>query len=319
MIETQELAGKVNGSSNGLHGPTITVEIPPHIRALKNRRILPYMEGLDIDKPSIIEYVDKYTDQAISVARAGEMIAFYGPPKSRKTTAMYGLAAAAFSDNIDYTLGFRINDFTPGEDTMLFLDTEQSLERTYMRQRVFYDMIGCKAMSLEESEAKLAEMGYHCYNVRPFTPDQRVDQIKYLMDEIKPKLIFIDQIGDLAYGYNDSTSALDLMTEIDFLLEKHKSVLVTDIHTNRGGKESLGTLGSYLDKKVVNAMILSFDEESSITTVRNKYSRDKPIPEFQFQHRPDGRTVLTDVKSRMEFDHYGESEGGGSFSGFLSS
>ena len=97
--------------------------------------------------------------------------------------------------------------------------------------------------------------------------------------------ICLDICTDMVSNFNDVNEALEFMDYINFLINEHDVTFFVVIHTNRGGKESLGHLGSEIDRKATTKFLTSKnEEEKTITLVNTKQSEEAPLPDMIFSY-----------------------------------
>lgn len=206
----------------------------------------------------------------LPVAGLGNILSVSGPPKSRKSLFVDVLLAAFF--NQKYSLGFKGK--LPKGKKIIYFDTEQHRTTFQMNRRRFYDMCG---LPPDTDVIK-------SFNMRKYSVDERILLIdKTLLtfsDEVA--VVVIDGIVDICHDLNDNRSVSETIQHLMRWTEVHNTLLISVLHTNRGGISTNGVLGSTLDKKCDTLFRCSIDEQERITSVENTMARRKPLDTIDF-------------------------------------
>ena len=262
--------------------------VPLHIKELTKRRINADMADVFGKKR---EYLIKYQGHSgylYNVGSGGDLIMLYGHEGTRKTQLIDAISASLFIDDPKKTLGFWAHPKLK-EKAVLHIDTEQSEEDTYFGRHKFYESIGIEKLK--------GHPRYHSYNLKPYSPDQMIDQISHLVHQIKEEhdqeigLIVIDQIADMCKGgYNNEDGVITAVKAIERWTSITGALTLTVMHSNREGKKANGILGSRMDKKVAASFRLEISHQGGITTVNPEKARKSgELPRFTFdqsRHAP---------------------------------
>lgn len=255
-------------------------ELGPHLTDLdKTCQIRSDME-FDIEKDTVLwwKHPDYPDSEPVSMLRNGEMLVITGREKSRKSTLTLSVVSSNFIDDVNRTLGYKLD--LDGRPIVRF-DTEQPMPISVLNRRTFDGMCGLKAGNEDYLE----------YNILGYPYFEQIEQIEYEIWKLNkqgrpPGLVIIDQIADLipASDYNDVENSSIVVNTMLRLQKEYNMSTCNIIHTNRGGQETNGKLGTLLDKK--NGCTLRTelgvdddDKDGEVTTVWHHWAR------FQ-RHRP---------------------------------
>ena len=239
--------------------------------------------------PPNIQWLLKRTNpdgKSVGIASRGEVVVFYGPPKSRKSTALNCVTASAFSDDPDRTLKFEL-DLLP-DDEILYFDTEMALTAFHRRQMKLNKMCGYGGTQDIPS--------LHAYSLKPYNYRERLKQIEFFIKKHidTVAVIVIDQIADLVGDINDRAQTSHLINRIEYWTEISQAMLVTSIHASRGSEDMTGVTGSELAKKMDSGFYMEKIRTTKQTKVVHLLSREEDVNDFFFDHNEYGYPVLID-------------------------
>ena len=210
-------------------------------------------------------------DRLWDLAGAGALGVIAGPPKSRKTAVTSAIEAAGLSGK--EILGFQL-DIADGR--ILTFDTEQKESSFSKVKKNVYAWAG-----LTDNQER-----YEPYRLRTLYPAQRLECIKahvFADDKPRAKLLVIDVVTDLLYGFNDEVKSQLLVEDIMKMAGDDTLTLLT-IHLGKGNNQVLGHVGSALARKVDFMLEVKLEEDYYQSTVSCRLSRDVPMfPEFSIR------------------------------------
>ncbi len=223
------------------------------------------------------------------VGKPGMIGGFIGEEKSGKSFVL-GQVAASFLTNGQEKLNFEYKG--PGE--LIWFDTEQSEEFYKLNQSRIHLSAGLKSVNSPR---------YSAYNLRKWTPGQRMNAIEgMLMDHPGTKIAVIDGLVDIVSDYNDlkeSNAAFGKIMEWSYEL---KILVLTVIHVNKGDGKIRGHLGSELKNKC-DFLIKVAQTERNQYVLSNPTGRYPTFPAMDFTRNEDsGLAEYTSGKEKLKLD-----------------
>ena len=218
------------------------------------------------------------------IASAGNLIGVTGREGSRKSLfARCAAAAALGATDIDSTLNFNWN---PWRERMRYfeMDTEQSQDDHIVLHRKFLKMCN---LPLENDLTAAFELQAYEYN-------ELYTQLSFYLElhsrhQDPFSIVLIDQLADLVPDENDREYAKHIVTQLLSFAKRYNLIIFVIMHTNRGGIEANGSLGSVLQKKAQAMFRIDYDSDTKYSTVHHVKTRvGRPIENFQFWHNERG-------------------------------
>jgi len=242
-------------------------------KVLKSR-INPYQKL--IKKPSILS-IDN-----VSFGSIGNFSCISGKPKSRKTFFLSMIMASALDNSGSF---HRIKTDLQNKKVIHF-DTEQSEYHT--------QLVSKRVLSMVKSNEKTKN--YHCYCLRPYSPEERVQIIEYVIYKEKNiGLVIIDGIADLCLGYNDEKEAMKTVGKLLKWTGELNIHITTIIHQNKANNNSKGHLGGHLNQKAET--VISVEKDNTVSKVTSDFSRDIDIAPLSFSIDEEGVPYFVDYVS----------------------
>lgn len=118
--------------------------------------------------------------------------------------------------------------------------------------------------------------------LRAYSPSERFEFIVDAVRDLRPDIVFIDGITDLANDVNDSAESEALVANLLALSSEHKTGIVAVIHTLASVGKLRGHLGSALERKCESSIFLERSGMGDEVKVKPKESRNKPFRSFSF-------------------------------------
>jgi hypothetical protein len=112
-------------------------------------------------------------------------------------------------------------------------------------------------------------------------------------------LILIDGVADLVNDVNNIEECNYVVQKLMEWSEVYNVHIMTVIHSNYGSEKPTGWLGSALEKKAEQQMILEASGDGTI--VRCRRSRGYPFQPFTFSVKDDIPYVVGNYKNNLEF------------------
>ena len=219
------------------------------------------------------------------VAAQGQLVAFVGKQKSRKTTALKAVLTSALSQDKKNCINFILK--VPKGKNIVSIDTEQDRVSWHYSER----------RMLKQAGLTKAPNYYHSYNLRPYTKKTRLQLIEHLVKNI-PNIgvLIIDGVVDICENFNDPEKS---EYTIDKLLywcsgDGRDILLFTVLHLNKGQENTLrGHLGTFLQNKAnVVIEIEKNRTDPDFSSVICRDIRGKPFDPYMFTQNSEGYPVL---------------------------
>lgn len=198
-----------------------------------------------------------------------------GKAKSRKTSAN-GLFLASLVGNT--TIQDRIRGELPEDkQTVILFDTEQS---SYYAQRSARRIYGL----LDKNYYHDTLPNFHVYSLRPFTPQERLQIIEYLIYNT-PNLGFvvIDGIRDLITSINDEEQATMITSKLMKWSTERMIHINCILHMNKGDNNARGHVGTELMNKSLTVLgVNKLEKNEDYSTIEPIATRDREFKPIVF-------------------------------------
>lgn len=198
-----------------------------------------------------------------------------GKAKSRKTFAT-GLLVASLVGNTD--IQGRIRGGLPEDKrNVLYFDTEQS---SYYAQRSARRIYGL----LDKNYYHDTLPNFHVYSLRPFTPQERLQIIEYLIYNT-PNLGFvvIDGIRDLITSINDEEQATMITSKLLKWSTERMIHINCILHMNKGDNNARGHVGTELMNKSLTVLgVNKLEKNEDYSTIEPIATRDREFKPLIF-------------------------------------
>jgi len=213
------------------------------------------------------EQVPAISIQNKVIATGGNFITINGAPKNFKSTIMQFFIASALTNNSIFNI--QLNSIST--DQIVIIDTEQSIYDFHRQQKKLKNLLGTNILPENLSS----------YLFRKFDPDVIVKSIEVIINEKKPKYLFIDNLTELVMNPNDILETKNIIQKLKKWTDESGTVIICLLHIARTSGQVLGHLGSYADRGAQTTMKVSFDEDTNIVKLEAGYMRSdikfKPI------------------------------------------
>jgi len=197
--------------------------------------------------PPIITIQDKV------IATANNFITISGLPKSRKTTFMQFFIAAALN-NKSY---FGIKAEVTKDEKVILIDTEQS----------YFDFIKQNKYLKKAIGKNTLPKNFSAYLFREFEPDIILESVYTIIETERPKIVFIDNLTELAINPNDIAEAKRVIQFLKKTTAKFNCVIVCLLHLSKSSNNTLGNLGSYADRAAQSVLRVTLDKDTDTSTL----------------------------------------------------
>lgn len=219
---------------------------------------------MTIDYNKIIDdtlFIDEFINQPLpiisiqnkTIAVENSFISICGLPKSRKTTFLNYFLASAITGNEFLTIQVNIKN----TDNIVIFDTEQS-NFDFYRQMKFLKKLICK---------NDLPKNLYSYLFRQYDIDVILNTIYLIIQDKKPKLIIIDNITELVLNFNDPSEAKKLVQFLKKITAEFNTTIITLLHLGKGNLQSLGNLGSMVDRSANSILRVIYDKDYQSSTL----------------------------------------------------
>lgn len=240
-----------------------------------------------------IEVVDNEKDTAFGTF--GNISVAKGPPKSRKTSFVSIILAAAIKNGcIQNTIRCNLPE---DKRNIVVFDTEQGESHVNKVIKRAFAIAGIEAIDL----VNYSEILYvHC--LRPYNASERVTAIERFLEKHSGiGLVIIDGIRDLALDINSSEQAAAAVQHLMKWSYEHKLHILTVIHVNKNDKNATGHLGGELTKKAETVVEVSRDKKfKNISLVKPTECRGMEFADLAFSMDDKGMPEIISYSNENE-------------------
>ena len=180
-------------------------------------------------------------------------ITISGLPKSRKTTFMNLFLASAIKEQPIFDIAVKLQP----EDKIVIIDTEQSKSDFYKQYKYLKNVCWPN-----DPNKKI-----NSYLFREDEPATILNAISLIMEEQKPKLLFVDNLTELVLNFNDIAECKKVIQFFKTITAKYNCGVVCLIHLNKGNGLTQGNLGSFADKGSQSILKVELDRETQNSTL----------------------------------------------------
>lgn len=205
---------------------------------------------LDQDIPAPIPVI---TIQNKNIATCSNFITLNGLPKSRKTTFMSFFIYSALSGSAYFDIKVNINH----NDKIIIIDTEQSIYDFSRQISNLKRMLNVKKMPVN----------FDAYLFRKYEPNVILNSIYTIMQDHKPKILFIDNLTELVVNVNDINESKAVVQFLKKITFEFNCVVVCLLHLGKGNLQTLGNLGSMADRAAQSVLRVVYDAGSQGSTL----------------------------------------------------
>ena len=246
-------------------------QLDKDIKAMTGPKYKQSLVDLSIDIPEPVPVL-KIGDKVIFTR--GSISTIGGMQKSRKTYLVDLFA----SDFLKFTQ----------EDKVLIVDTEMAKAYTYKSARRIHRMMG---WNTHQNHERLIVI-----SLDEDTPDERIAKLKEAVEDIHPRIVFLDGIADLVSSVNDDIKAAEIVQTLRNLCGRFDCHICCILHFNRGNGQLRGHVGSEVLRK--SETIITITKNDDTSTVQSSDMRQLPFDPFTFRINDDlPERCATPVKS----------------------
>lgn len=202
--------------------------------------------------------------------------------KSGKTTALKVIASALLAGGM-----FRVKSELE-EPVVCWLDTEQKPADVKL---IVDDIKSLTGLSDDYINEHL-----YLFNLRKESYEVLLDDLKVIIEEVKPQVCIIDGVVDFIADFNNLEYSMTLIQELLFLSAEHHCSIINVLHTNKAldDRNMRGHLGTMLAQK--SGTVLECEKnEYGVISIKCSDSRHAPLPEWSLKYE-DGHIVDADAE-----------------------
>ena len=218
-------------------------------------------------------------------------VCFQGLPKAGKSLFITSSIASAFLSNDIFGMKISLSE---NKNRIAYFDTEGS-------EYDFYQIIN--RLQYQINRNNLPE-NLDMFNTREDSPAETIELInQYLKENGECGCLIIDGVLDLVNDFNNVVECNLVIQWLKKISKNYNMLVMVVLHLGKKDKNSLGHLGSFLDRKSQSVLII--EKENNIMTMKPQYLRScenfVPIS----VHNVGGNWVETSEGSKVETSLYG--------------
>ena len=247
-----------------------------HVEETKLRR-LGAISVHDVEEEDVPLLVVKEGNEEVPLISKGSLTVLCGAAKNGKSTLGTLLQAAMLKENGTIGCLKRVNSCKVG-----YIDTEQRPSDTL---RCYKRVLELAGLPEEDDYSKLV-----VYNQRAFFKDKKNSALEEICEISENGILFVDNSVDYVSNFNENEQSQSFLEHLMIYSAQYNVALVVVIHTNKKDNNSRGHLGSILEQKADNVLLVK--KERSGFKVSNKASRRQEIPDFRFWYNENNQLCV---------------------------
>lgn len=223
-----------------------------------------------VTKPAPVVTMQSMDGQSVTISTAGNLTAFFGYKKVGKSGAFGGLLGGALRIRGDVgvdQVGFDV--VAADGAAVVHFDTEQS---DYDHHRFCSNVLKRTSRSGDPD-------WFHSYNLRPYAPGERREQIRAILKKVfadvgRIHIIVIDGVADLVDSVNDEAESNAAVAFLEQMAVQYDCPVVTALHLNPGSDKPRGHVGSQIERKAESLLKLVKDADRNVTQIQEAALRN---------------------------------------------
>lgn len=202
-----------------------------------------------------------FTIEGKNIGTTQSFVTFQGLPKAGKSTFITSVVASAFTtwDIFSCKLVFPAN-----RKRLCYIDTESSdydyyrvLER--IRQQIITDFL---------------PHNFDSFLFREDSPSEIKEMVEAYLEENKDcSIIVLDGVLDLIQDYNNVEQSFFLIQWLKKITKKYDLLVLLVLHLGKKDQNSLGHIGSYLDRKSQSVLRIEKNKENNTLNLAPQFLR----------------------------------------------
>jgi hypothetical protein len=142
------------------------------------------------------------------------------------------------------------------------------------------------------------------FNVREDDPGIIKKYISHYLDQTNCGVLVVDGLLDLVNNFNDEAESKQLSQYFKLITKKYDCVIIGVLHLGKRDLNSLGHLGSYMDRYANSVLEVEKQKENQIYILKSKYMRSDEDFEAIGIKFFDGTAVLPAGYRQIDLDAY---------------
>jgi hypothetical protein len=193
------------------------------------------------------------TIEGKTIGSLQNFIGITGLPKTGKGKFICGMIASGLSNKEVFGMRLKLIE---GRPRIGFITTDEGPHELFNTGQLIKKKSGSNFERLDT------------LNFRRSEPEQIRQAIPfYLANEKKCSCIFIDNIGDLLFDYNDVGQSKKLIHDFKKWSTDYNVLIVCILHLGKGNNTSIGHLGAGLDRYAQSVLKVEKDKEKKVYTL----------------------------------------------------
>lgn len=190
-----------------------------------------------------------FSIQGKNIGTSQSFVCFQGLPKAGKSTFITSAIASAFTHWDIF--GMKIN-FPKNRKRICYIDTESSDFDYYRVLERIRSQIICDPLP----------HNFDSFLFREDSPEEIQSMIEIYLDENKDcSVLVIDGILDLISDFNSVEQSFFLVQWLKKITKKHDLLILCVLHLGKKDQNSIGHIGSYLDRKSQSVLKIEKNKE----------------------------------------------------------
>lgn len=218
-------------------------------------------------------------------------VCFQGLPKAGKSLFITSSIASAFMSNDIFGMKITLPE---NKNRIAYFDTEGS-------EYDFYQIVN--RLQWQTNRNNLPE-NLDMFNTREDSPAETIELInQYLKENGECGCLIIDGVLDLVNDFNNVVECNLVIQWLKKITKNYNMLVMVVLHLGKKDKNSLGHLGSFLDRKSQSVLII--EKENNIMTMKPQYLRSCENFVPVSVHNVNGNWVETAEGLKVETSLYG--------------
>lgn len=248
------------------------IKLSQEDRTLYNRLLdVEITDAREIEPPQLIMQIDG--KRSLTIGNVSLLKGLSGHGKS----TLLSYLVSQMRDNTEDFFKSEVQD----DDVIVYLDTEQD------------------DFDVDRIRNRIPAKNFRIFATREgFTPSERRDLVKEILENIKPKIFIIDGLTDLMTDpVGDNVEAQRLVEELCSFSSTYKCHIMNVVHLNEVGAggystKGRGHIGSELERKCELSILVSYDKANKHFTVKCNKGRRGHFEDWAFEYDNAGKQVI---------------------------
>ena len=249
---------------------------------------LALLEGFRITTQTEVE-PEQYalSVDGIGIFALSDLHGLKGKQKSGKSAVLKVCAAALLRGQ-----QFRVKS-EQEEPVMLFIDTEQ--------QTADVKLVIDEVKQMTQLDDAYIDQHLHLYTLRRRSYDTLLEDLRLLIENLHPHVVFLDGVVDFVMSFNDEVLSRKLIRDLLMLCEEFGCAIVCVLHENKATDDEnmRGHLGTVLSQKA-GSVLQCKKMKGGIINVSCPDARHGTMPAWNISFDKDGHLIDADLMHQQE-------------------